>query len=35
MLAAHAVHNCKGWNEVIISKAQWERALPQLLEVRG
>ena len=35
MLAAHATHNCKGWNEVVISKAKWERALPQLLEARG
>ena len=35
MLAAHATHNCKGWNEVVISKAKWERSLPQLLEVRG
>ena len=39
MLHAHAAHNCKGWNEVVVSKGDWMRALPQLLEavffVRG
>lgn len=39
MLLAHAAHNCKGWNEVVVSKADWLHALPLLLEavffVRG
>ena len=32
MLEAHAAHNCRGWNEVIVSRADWLRSLPSLLE---
>lgn len=32
MLEAHAAHNCRGWNEVIVGRADWLRSLPALLE---
>ena len=39
MLEAHERRNCRGWNEVVVSRADWERAVPRGLEaiffVRG
>ena len=32
MMEAHAAHNCRGWNEVVVTRADWERSLPRLVE---